>query len=321
MIDTNYYRRQIKNPIRETEIMVSEYWEGEDESELPCEEIVDLIDEVRNLGIGERLEEAIAALTVITETCVDEWPGLYEYGIYRYDIYDRINGLWAELILAADFSDLERSKLSRSLKKWCERGEPDYDLATLAIAEMWELPALQKVLADPGQRVNLTPGEQESLDTPLLPVRLEALKKQKKYEEYLALAVAAGATTSFLEMLAYLDRVEEVMANADQIENGQQALQVAEGLIEVEAMAEAITIARLGLTFKGENNYDYELLKLIAELARETEQPELHLASLLKAVQVRSCLADFHQLVKISGEDWPFLKDDLFDHLLDFDDG
>ncbi|MBE9195934.1 SWIM zinc finger domain-containing protein [Synechocystis sp. LEGE 06083] len=320
LIDTNYYRGQIRDAIRETEIMVSEYWEGEDESELPCEEIVDLIDEVRDLGLGERLGEAIAALTVITETCVREWPALYEYGIYGYDIYDQISELWAELILAADFSDLERGKLSRSLKKWRERGEPDYDLATLAIAEMWELPALRKVLAAPGQRVNLTPEEQESLDTPLLAVRLEVLKKQKKYEEYLALAMAAGAITNFLRMLAYLDRVEEVMANADQIENGQQALQIAEGLVEVGAMAEAITIARLGLTLKGEDNYDYELLKLIAELARETEQPELHLASLLKAVQVRPCLADFHQLVKISGEDWQFLKDDLFEHLLNLDD-
>ncbi len=304
-VNANKIRSQVYHIIRDAE-RAFEYGEYEEE-DIATEEVENLIDEVQEfINQGDNWN-AITMLTAITEACVENWHFVEEYGIECDDVAYTLNQVWTEVILdTKDISQAEKVDLETNFELWRNEWGDYFDMAKTALSQGWEYTPLQQILQ--GNIVSLWSGEIPHYADRLALLRLQILKQQNKFTEYLYLADATGLVAEYLTMLASLDRVSEAMEYAQSKMNTmEQALAFSKSLVyEQNAQAEALAIAKRGLNLPG--NCQHNLAAWMGEVAEEIGDTATAIEGKIKAFQEEPSFSKYRKIEELAAENWINIK-------------
>src|SRR5712691_10678553 len=233
------------------------YWDGYRPSG-DMEELQRLVEKaVPFLEVGDG-SNALRILEPIAEAFVDDWLE-HSFGSdeHLYELFADLGRLMAEAALTSDLSVDERDALAQTLEDWQGRLEEygvdeGFHVAIRALQTGWDDPALAAVMA--GRSKTWPPsGRADWLDDRLTAVRLRVLDACGKTEEYLHLARAARARTSYAIMLVKLERTPEAVKYAlKSFKKPDEALELAAALRKALAHDDALKIAEAGLKLAGD---------------------------------------------------------------------
>jgi uncharacterized Zn finger protein len=331
-VDPQPYRHQTKQMMRNC----LQYWEeGEEENPIETDlpEILDQVQVFIDRGDGNN---ALAILAAITEACIEDWDEIADYGGDSDELIELLDPIWAAAVLTAELSSAEAIDLQVNLEAWQDRLNGNFEICAAALRQGWDTPELLAVLQ--GQSEELWDGGRPSYADKLARIRLEILNLQERYPEYLNLARAEDLVEEYLVMLAQLGRIAEVMAASIRLKDAGQALTVAKVLIEQEALAESLLIARSGLelpdriaTTPAEHHFftisqsplldrhRYELADWTSELAQGLGDIPTALTARITAFKLHPSMRGYQQVQTLAGEAWQALQPDLLQHLRTMD--
>ena len=313
IIDVTPYRRQVRQILRDAVHALEDGWEDD-----PIQgELYDLIDEAKEFTERGDGQNAIAILSAITDTCVENWDEVEEYGADNDDVARTLNEIWTSAILVTELTPPKKATLQTNLESWQDVWKADLAMSLEALRQSWDYPPLQRVLQ--GEIKGIWEGDVPYYAKDLTLIRLLILESQKRYSEYLYLAEAEGQTKQFLIMLAQLDRIDEVMKAADQKLTGmEEAFALSQVLLGQGSTYEALEIAKRGLILPG--NCQYELANYLSKLAEDLKETDIALAAKIKAFQAKPTFTDYQKIQTLALEDWTILKEDLLDYLRSYSD-
>ncbi|MDX2231014.1 MAG: SWIM zinc finger family protein [Leptolyngbyaceae cyanobacterium bins.349] len=307
-IDVAPFKRQVKYILREGLRSLEDGYEDDPFTE-SLQEVIDKAVDFAQNGDGA---SAIAILTAITQTCVDEWDDLCDYGGDSFDITLALNEAWAAAILWADLDDPERVDLEVMLTEWQEALHTDFSMSLAALQQGWDDPQLQRALQGRGY------SDPERLEDPLgqslAMIRLQILDQQGRSQEYLHLARVEGLITQYLTRLAELGEVETVMTAAqERMTTADEAFALAKTLRASDYLAEALAIAQAGLLLPG--RCGYELASWTSELAEGLSDIATAQHASTIAFKLEPNFTDYQRLEHLAGDQWPTLKPELLTSL------
>ena len=260
------------------------------------QDIQDLIKTARpflNKGDGE---SAIFLLTGIAEGYFQEWTYLDgSDGETPNPFYD-LDEAFAEALLVADISEDTKTFLEKNIKGWIPDLE-DYgvdgafSVTLLALKEGWSDENLIKALKgktrmNTGVKIKETSKEEEFFwrkpaDLILNEIRLNILKKEKRFDEYMNLALAKGLITQYLLMQIERGNIQEVLSRGKKIiSKSEESHEVFKKLKEVKAFEEALEIGAMGLKFP---DFTAKFGDCISDLAERRHRKPLALKSIRKS--------------------------------------
>ncbi|MEM8830610.1 MAG: SWIM zinc finger family protein [Cyanobacteria bacterium P01_G01_bin.19] len=288
------------------------------EEDIASEEIYSLIQDAQMYTQQGDYGNAIAMLTAITESCVENWDVVDEYGVDNGEVASQLSDVWCETILSADLEQTEKVDLQVHLEFWRNCWGEYFDLVAAALEQGWDYPPLQQVLQGNITSLGAWDGEAPYYADDLALIRLQILARQERFEEYLYLAEAEGQIVLYLNMLVRLERVTEAMqAAASSMSTNEEALAFSQCLVnEQNAQVEALAIAKQGLELPGRSQY--ELAKWASEIALELDDVETATQAKIKAFQASPNFADYLQIEKLAAEDWLKIKPELLATLADY---
>ena len=164
------------------------------EAERMASELDKLIEQARqalDAGDGETAVEILEAVTEVLAT--NRWPGLLPRDVTKlYETLAALGKTFAEAILLVELSESEREQLEQRLTEWDEQirhftGRPTLAVAADAARDGWDDDRLQQALDGSLAAGELDIDEPEYVDG-LTTVRLAALERQERTDEYLNLA-------------------------------------------------------------------------------------------------------------------------------------
>ncbi|NEO60216.1 MAG: hypothetical protein F6J98_07160 [Moorea sp. SIO4G2] len=85
-------------------------------------------------------------LTAITESCIENWDLVDDYGIDNDDIACELNTAWCETILNTDISESEKVDLEVNFEYWQNEWGSYFDMARAALDQGWDYPPLKQIL-------------------------------------------------------------------------------------------------------------------------------------------------------------------------------
>lgn len=221
-LDVAPFRRHVKQLLREGVRSLEEGYEDDPFSD----QLLEIIAKASAFARNDDGNSAIAILTAITETCVDEWDDIRDYGGDAFPIAESLNEAWTEAILSAERSSPEAVELQVMLEAWQDALDTDFSMSLAALQQGWDDPELQRALQGRGY------ADPERLHTPfgqeLALMRLQILDRQERQQEYLNLARTEGLMVPYLTRLAALGKLEEVMTAARSPRNHCPQCQLAE---------------------------------------------------------------------------------------------
>lgn len=226
--------------------------------------MLSVIEKAQAFARSEDRNSAIAILEAITETCVDEWEDLRDYGGDSFPIAESLNEAWAEAILSAELEADEVVDLQVMLAEWQDALDGDFSMSLAALQQGWTDPDLQRALqgshySDP-ERLNAPFAQDLAL------LRLQILDRQGRQTEYLNLARTEGLMLQYLTRLAQMGNTDEAMTAArERMTTASEAFALAKTLREKNHLSEALAIARTGMPLPG--NCRYALASWTSELA------------------------------------------------------
>jgi uncharacterized Zn finger protein len=191
------------------------YWDGY-RSSGDIEELQRLVEKaVPFLEAGDGAN-ALRILEPIAEAFVDDWLD-HSYGSdeHLYELFPDLGRLMAEAALMSDLAADERDALAETLEHWQSRLEEygvdeGFHVGIRALQTGWDDPVLAAVMAGKGGSWPSS-GTDDWLENELTAVRLRVLEACGRTEEYLNLARAARAHTSYAAMLVKLARTPEAI--------------------------------------------------------------------------------------------------------------
>ena len=154
---------------------------------------------------------ALRILEPIAEAFVEDWlEHAYESDEHLYELFTDLGRLLAEAALMSDLAADERDALAETLRESQGRLEEygvdeGFHVAIRALQTGWDDPALAAVMAGEGKSWPPS-GADDWLEDELTAVRLRVLEAGGRTEEYLNLARAGRAHTSYAAMLVKLQR-------------------------------------------------------------------------------------------------------------------
>lgn len=307
-IDVAPFKRQVKYLLREGLRSLEEGYEDDPFTD----SLAEVIDKALDFAKNEDADSAIAILTTITQTCVDEWDDLCDYGGDSFEIPQILDEAWAEAILRADLDNPEVVDLEVMLTDWQEVLNADFSMSLAALQQGWDDPELQQALQGRGY------SDPERLEAPfsssLALIRLQILDQQERQQEYLNLARTEGLIEQYLTRLAELGEVETVMTAAQEcMTTADEAWALAKTLRESDYLAEALAIAQTGLPLPGRSGY--ELASWTSELADGLGDTATAQHAGTIAFQLRPNFADYQRLEHLAGKRWKTLKPKLLTSL------
>src|SRR5262249_51554101 len=160
-----------------------------------------------------------------------------------------------------------------------------------------------------------------ALDKQLTAVRLRVLEACGRTQEYLNLARAARAHTSYAVMLVKLERMPEAIEYAlKSFEARDEALALATALREAAAHDDALTIAEAGLGLAGDDDDEaggavIPLAHWLRDYAGGIGKSELALKAARTAFEHSLSLEDFGAVKPWAGGAWDAIRKDLLAHL------
>ncbi len=207
---------------------------------------------------------ALRILEPIGEAFVDDWlDHAYDTDEHMYELFADLGRVIAEAALMSELAADERDALAETLEEWQGRLEEygieeGFHVAIRALQTGWDDPALAAVLA--GQGRSWPPsGAHDWLEDKLTAVRLRVLEACGRTDQYLNLARAARAHTSYACMLVKLERTPEATAYAvKSFKKPDEVLVLAKALCEAAAHDDALKIADAGLGLAGDDENEME---------------------------------------------------------------
>jgi uncharacterized Zn finger protein len=302
------------------------YWDGY-RSSGDIEELQRLVEKaVPFLEVGDGTN-ALRILEPIGEAFVDDWlDHSYDTDEHMYELFADLGRLMAEAALMSELAADERDALAETLEEWQGRLEEygideGFHVAIRALQTGWDDPALATVIAGKGRSWPLTSAN-DWLEDHLTAVRLRVLEACGRTEEYLNLARAARAHTSYASMLVKLERTPEAIAYAvKSFKRPDEALVLAKALREAAAHDDALKIADAGLGLAGDDENEMEGSSVVplACWLRDYAGGIGGTAVALKAARVAFehslSLEAFRAVQTWAGANWHAIRKDLLAHL------
>ena len=288
-VNSNAIRSQVRY-ILEDSVRHFEYGGEED---IASEEIYSLIQDAQMYTQQGDYGNAIAMLTAITDSCVENWDVVDEYGVDNGEVASQLSDVWCETILSADLEQGEKVDLQVNLEFWRNSWGEYFDLVGAALEQGWDYPPLKKVLQGNITSSGAWEGEAPYYADDLALIRLQILERQERIEEYLYLAEAEGQVILHLTMVVRLERISEAMQAARKsMATKEEALAFSQCLVNQQnAQIEALAIAKQGLDLPGRSQY--ELAKWTSEIALELDNLITARDSKVKAFQASPNFADY----------------------------
>ncbi|WP_445632112.1 SWIM zinc finger family protein [Nostoc sp. DSM 114167] len=305
-IDPAAFRRQVRQILKDT---VRYFEEGYEEDPIG-EDLLSVVQTAVDFSERGEGENAIAILSAITSTCVENWDDVAEYGAENDEVVGELNNAWCEAILSTELTPEEKVDIQINLEAWQDEWNADFGLVMEALRQGWDYPPLVQVLQG-----NITERGAWEEDVPdyaddLALIRLKILERQERYQEYLYLAEAEGQTQQYLTMLGRLGRVEEAIDAAHtQMNSMEEAFALAKTLSVQGALQQSLDIAQSGLNLPG--NCQYELGIWTSDLAVELGNNEVALLAIKAAFEIKPSLVDYQKMAEFAGENWGSVKTDL----------
>lgn len=306
-IDSNRLKSQVRYILEDA----VHHYEYGGEEDIATEEISSLIQDAQMYTQRGDYDNAIAMLTAITESCVENWDIVDDYGVDHYQVAEELSDIWCETILSADITAAEKVDLKVNLEYWRSGWGEYFDMAIASLEQGWDYPPLKQVLQGNITALGAWEGEAPYYADDLALIRLQILERQQRFEEYLYLAEAEGQVTKHLTMLVRLDRVTEAMQAAQQeMSTMEEALAFSQALIsEQNAQPEALAIAERGLDLPGKCQYD--LATWTSEIAEEVGDRVLAIKAKVKAFQAQPSFVDYRKVEQLAKDNWSNIKGEL----------
>ena len=260
-------------------------------------------------------ESAIFLLTGIAEGYLQEWTYLDGSNGETPDPFYDLDEAFAEALLVADISEDTRAFLKKNIEGWIPDLE-DYgvdeafSVTLLAFKEGWSDENLIKALKGDirmktGVKIKETNREEEFFwrkpaDLILNEVRLNILKKEKRFGEYMNLALAKGLITQYLLMQIERGNIQEVLSRGKKIiSQSEESYEVFKKLKEVKALEEALEIGAMGLKFP---DFTAKFGDCISELAERMHRKPLALKAIQKSFFQSPTLGRYNKTCQLADE-------------------
>ena len=302
------------------------YWDGY-RSSGDIEELQRLVEKaVPFLEMGDGAN-ALRILEPIGEAFVDDWlDHAYDTDEHMYELFADLGRLIAEAALMSELAADERDALAETLEEWQGRLEEygideGFHVAIRALQTDWDDPALAAVMAGKGRSWPPS-GAHDWLEDQLTAVRLRVLEACGRTEEYLNLARAVRAHTSYASMLVKLERTPEATAYAvKSFKRPGEALVLAKALREAAAHDDALKIADTGLGLAGDDADKIEgssavpLACWLRDYAGGLGRTAVALKAARVAFEHLLSLEAFRAVQTWAGANWHAIRKDLLAHL------
>ena len=309
-INTAPYRTQVRQILRDA----VRYLEDGCEEDTISSDILDLIAEAQEFSQNDDANNALAILQSITETCIENWDDVAEYGIDGDEIVMALDEAWTEAILCAEFTEKKQIELQENLINWQDEWDANFGMSLEALRQGWDYPPLQLVLQGNISERGAWEGEAPDYADDLALIRLQILARQKRHKEYLYLAEAEGETQQYLVMLASLGQISEALSAAKtQMTSVEQAKALAFELWKQGAKNQALVVAQIGFSLPG--NCLYELASWTTDIAEELGDLASALSAKIKAFIAQPSFKDYRKVEELAGEQWSTIKVELLTNL------
>jgi uncharacterized Zn finger protein len=341
-IDRSQFRRQLayslRNALRDYE---HSYYDEDD----PFTDIVD--EEIESakafLEAGDSFRAFVMLYAIAEELCnhteeIENYFGDVSDLIYHLDLD------MAEAILWTDFSVKDRQKWVTEIEGTQDSLCAELDFSLAALMQGWDNPYLQAVLQgkekpeninhqpievstqSKRKKIGIPQGENAYIhETDLRPlgaIRLRVLQAQERFDEYLNLAKDADFFTNYVNMLLQLDRHNEAIAAAENVQDESDAFEIAQKLLEYGFERQALYIANKGLQLQEEDAKRYRSVEFAvwtANLAERLGETGILLNTKIIAFKLRPSLADYHQIRALTQGKWQATRDILIKYLVQLD--
>jgi uncharacterized Zn finger protein len=231
----------------------------------------------------------------------------------------------AEAALISDLAADECDALAETLEGWQSRldeygVDEGFHVTIRALQTGWDDPALAAVMAGKGRSWPPS-GAGDWLEDQLTAVRLRVLEACSRTDEYLNLARAARAHTSYAAMLVKLERTPEAIKYAlKSFKQPSQTLALAKVLREATAHDDALKIADAGLGLAAEDEDDIAgsvvpLANWLRDYAGGMGKTAVALKAARAAFEHSLSLEDFRAVRTWAGGDWADIRKDLLARL------
>lgn len=309
-INTTPYRTQVRQILRDG----VRYLEDGCEEDMIESDILDLIAEAQEFSQNDDANNALAILQSITETCIENWDDVADYGIDGDEIVMALDEAWTEAILCAEFTEKKQIELQENLINWQEEWDANFGMSLEALRQGWDYPPLQLVLQGNISERGAWEGEAPDYADDLALIRLQILDRQKRHKEYLYLAEAEGETQQYLVMLASLGQISEALSAAKtQMTSVEQAKALAFEMWKQGSKNQALEIAQIGFSLPG--HCLYELATWTTELAEELGDLAIALNAKIQAFVAQPSFNDYRKVEELAGEQWSTIKLELLTNL------
>ena len=276
-------------------------------------DIQDLIKKAQPFLERGKGESAISILTGIAEGYIQGWTYLDgSDGETPNPFYDLDEG-FAEALLVSEISENVKESLKKDIEEWIPELE-DYgvndafSVTLLALKEGWSNENVIKALrgelkAKPKIKTKEKKKEdfffwREPAKRILGKIRLNILKRKKRFDEYMNLALTEGLVTQYLLMKIERGNIEEAVSKGKKIiTQSEETYEVSIKLKELKAFKEALEIGVRGLEF---SDFKAEFGDYISELAEKMNKKPLALKSTQKSFFKTPTLKRYNRTWKLA---------------------
>ena len=337
-IDRSPFRRQLAYSLQSSLGNYEHSYYDEDD---PFTDIID--EEIEKTRIFLEAGDSFRAFVMLYAIAEELCNYSEEIDNYLGDIADIVNTLdleIAEAILWTDFSIEDRQKWVIEIEGTQDSLGVEFDHSLAALMQGWDDPYLQAVLqgkekpenidrhpvkvstqfrekrtrVQVGENVYIRETELRQLDA----IRLKILQAQERFDEYLNLAKDADFLIDYVSMLLQLDRHNEAIAAGGNVQDEDDAFEIAKKLLEFGFEKQALDIANKGLHLQGEKANSYcsrELADWTTQLALRLGETGILLNAIIIAFKLRPSLDDYHQIRELTKNKWNSTKDILLTYL------
>ena len=312
-INSNKYKKEALQIVHSLSALSSSeaYWFVGD----VVRDIQDLIKKAQPFLERGNGENAISILTGIAEGYVQGWTYLDgSNGETPNPFYDLDEG-FAEALLVSEIPENIKKSLKKNIEEWIpeleDYGVDDaFSVTLLALKEGWsdenivkalkgELKAKSKIKVK-GEKKDDFFFCREPANRILSKIRLNILKREKKFDEYMNLALAEGLVTQYLLMKIERGNIKEAVSKGKKIiTQSEETHEVSKKLKEVKAFKEALEIGVMGLEF---SDFKAEFGDYVSELAEKMNKKPLALKSIQKSFFKNPTLKRYNRTWKLSGK-------------------
>lgn len=277
-------------------------------------EVEQVLDSARRLVEAGDGRAALAVLEAITEEYVEGWTMLDDSDGEAGEFFIELGPIWTEALLSADLTATEREVWVDVLANWADEiadygVDYAFDSAIAAATQGWDYPPLLRAMRGEITEAGAWDDIAPDLADELAIARLNVLERQGRFQEYLYLAAAEGQAVRYAAMLVRLGSVAEAVEyGLSYFVTTEDALTLANALLEQGYSDEAVRIAEHGLTLQGPRAM---LAIWLRELATKLDRIEQALPAAVIACREQPALSNYRAVQDLSGDDWPNYRDEL----------